>query len=64
MEAVESAEAGQEREKSEAQQATEHRDVAMDALDEWMSDFISIARVAFEDDPQQLEKLHVRMFSA
>ena len=64
VEAVGSAEAMQEREKSEAQKATEQRDVAMDALDGWMSDFINIARVAFEDDPQQLEKLHVRMPSA
>ena len=59
VEAVETANAAQEREKGEAQKATEKRDLAVDALDAWMSDFRAIARIAFEEDPQQLEKLTI-----
>lgn len=56
---VETANAAQEQEKGEAQEATRKRDQALDALDEWMSDFVAIARVALEDRPQHLEKLGV-----
>ena len=59
IEAVAAANAVQEREKGEAQNATEKRDAAVDALDAWMSDFRTIARIALEDQPQQLEKLGV-----
>lgn len=55
--AVAAANAEQEREKGEAQKATETRDEALDALQDWMVDFRDVARVAFRDDPQQLEKL-------
>ena len=43
----------------EAQQSTKARDVAIDKLDDWMSDFIAIARVALEEKPQFLEKLGI-----
>lgn len=45
------------KEKGEAQAATEARDYAFDDLNEWMSDFIGIAKIALEDEPQQLEML-------
>ncbi|MBU2912740.1 hypothetical protein [Reichenbachiella agariperforans] len=47
------------KEKGEAQAATEARDEALDSLNEWMGDYIAIARVALEDDPQMLEMLGV-----
>ncbi len=53
-----------EREKGEAQRATDARDPIVDALDEWMDDFHTVAEVAFADDPQQLEKLGRRTPSA
>ncbi|MCB8923488.1 MAG: hypothetical protein H6662_18025 [Ardenticatenaceae bacterium] len=49
--------AAQEKEKSEAQKATKTRDAALDALDEWYSEFRTLARIALEDDPQLLEAL-------
>lgn len=57
VEAVAEANSMQEQEKGDAQDATHARDAAVDALDEWMSDFYAIARIALEDRPQQLEKL-------
>lgn len=56
---TESANLLQKKETGEAQQATITRDEVMDSLDEWMSDFIAIARVALEEKPQFLEKLGV-----
>ena len=43
-----SAKTTKENEKGEAQQATKIRDAALDALDDWMSDFIAIARIALQ----------------
>jgi hypothetical protein len=43
----------------EAQDATLRRDRAADALQEWYSDFIAIARIALEDNPQYLEMLGI-----
>jgi len=37
-----------ENETGEAQQATQTRDAAFDALDTWMSDFFAIARIALD----------------
>lgn len=53
------ANAAQEHEKGDAQRTTQERDAAFDALGDWMSDFIAVARVAFTDDGQQLEKLGI-----
>ena len=59
VQAVAEANAVQEKEKGEAQEATKLRDAALDDLDQWMSDFIAIARLALEERPQYLEKLGV-----
>ena len=44
---------------SEAQAATEKRDKALDALQEWLSDYLEIAKVGLEPEPQLLEALGV-----
>ncbi|MEO1386697.1 MAG: hypothetical protein AAFV85_04870 [Cyanobacteria bacterium J06634_6] len=64
LKAIEQANLTQEKEKGEAQAATQQRDVALDALQDWMSDFIAIAKIALEDEPQQLEGLGVLVRSA
>ena len=46
-------------EKGEAQQATKVRDEAFDTMQEWMSDFVAVARIALEDSPQYLEVLGI-----
>jgi len=43
--------------KGEAQDATEQRNETMKALDEWMTEFRQIARIAMKDNPQLLETL-------
>ncbi|MCK5700705.1 MAG: hypothetical protein KAI29_06115 [Cyclobacteriaceae bacterium] len=47
------------KEKGEAQTATQLRDEAFDELQDWMSDFIAIARIALEDQSQYLEMLGI-----
>ena len=47
------------KEKGEAQTATQARDEAFDAIQEWMSDFIGIARIALEAQSQYLEMLGI-----
>jgi hypothetical protein len=59
VEAVKVANSTQERLKGEAQRATEKRDAALNELRPWMNDFYRIARLAFADDRQQLEKFKI-----
>lgn len=59
IKAVEAANLVQEKEKGEAQAATQKRDQALDALMDWLSDYLAIAKVALEEDSQLLEGLGV-----
>ncbi len=54
---VEKVNAIQEKEKGEAQRATEKRDQALDELNTFMSRFRALARIELADDPQLLEQL-------
>ncbi|MEE8307468.1 MAG: hypothetical protein V3R81_09395 [Gammaproteobacteria bacterium] len=47
----------QQREKGEAQTATKERDAALDALDEWLNEFKTVAKIALADNAQMLEAL-------
>ena len=53
--AVDVALSAQKRKISVAQTTTKEKDRVMDALDEWVSEFKSVARVALKDDSQLLE---------
>lgn len=44
-------------EKGESQQATKNKDAAFEALEKWVREFYSIAKIALEDQPQLLESL-------
>ncbi len=45
------------REVGESQDSTTAKDAALGALDDWMSDFYAVAKIALEDQPQLLESL-------
>ena len=60
VEAVEAANSLQEREKGEAQAATQARNAAIAALNDWLSDFLAVARIALADNSQLLEILGIR----
>ena len=49
----------QKKETGEAQKATEARDSRIDELGKWLSDFRAVAKIAFSDDPQMLEKIGI-----
>ena len=55
VEATFALKSAQEKEKGEAQESTQQRDAAMEALEEWLSDFKVVAQIALEDTPQLLE---------
>ena len=59
LDAVEAANQKQEKEKGDAQAATQKRDAALDELQDWLSDYLAIAKVALEGDSQLLEGLGV-----
>ncbi len=59
VEAIEAANLAQEKEKGEAQAATQKRDAALDELQDWLSDYLAIAKIALEEEPQLLEGLGV-----
>ena len=56
---VEQANLAQEKEKGEAQAATQTRDTALDELQDWLSDYLAIAKVAMEEEPQLLEGMGI-----
>lgn len=60
VETARKAEVEKEKARAEAQKATETRDTAFTAMGEWMMSFLNIARLAFIDDRQQLEKLRIK----
>jgi hypothetical protein len=45
------------REKGESQDSTKAKDAAFAKLDDWMSEFYAVAKIALEDNPQLLESL-------
>ncbi len=60
MQAVETASLVQEKQKGDAQNTTKIRDKAIDELSDWLSDFIAIARISLEAEPQLLESLGIK----
>ncbi len=57
------AKAAQEKEKGEAQAATQNRDLALEALEDWMDDFLDIAQVALAEQVQLSEILGLKQLS-
>ena len=47
----------QNRTRSQSQQLRQQRDIALRKLEKWVRNFLKIAQIAFEDNPQQLEAL-------
>jgi len=45
------------REVGESQDATKIKDAAFVKMDDWMSEFYAVAKIALEDNPQLLESL-------
>ena len=47
------------REKGESQDSTKSKDKAFEEIDDWMSEFYAVAKIALEDNPQLLESLGI-----
>ena len=60
VESLASAMQEQQVRRAEAKIATRKRREAMQELDVWMAQFIAIARQAFRNDKEQLDKLGIR----
>jgi len=54
---LETARAEYLREKGESQDATKLKDKSFGEIDDWMSEFYAVAKIALEDNPQLLESL-------
>ena len=54
---LEAARAEYLREKGESQDSTKIKDAAFAKIDDWMSEFYAVAKIALEDNPQLLESL-------
>ena len=54
---LESARAEYLREKGESQDSTKLKDKVFGEIDDWMSEFYAVAKIALEDNPQLLESL-------
>ncbi|MDD4673719.1 MAG: hypothetical protein PHI03_12370 [Bacteroidales bacterium] len=54
---LEAARADYLREKGESQDSTKIKDAAFGKIDDWMSEFYAVAKIALEDNPQLLESL-------
>jgi len=57
LSSIEAARAEYLREKGESQDATKAKDAAFAKIDDWMSEFYAVARIALDDKPQLLESL-------
>ncbi|MCP5053760.1 MAG: hypothetical protein GY940_41725 [bacterium] len=53
----------QMRESADAQDAVKLRDEALEKLQQWIADLVTVARVALADSPQLLEKLNIKVVS-
>lgn len=61
IEKLGTAQATAQRETSEALLAMQSRDQAMETLDDWMEDFIEVALIALEEQPEHLEALGLQV---
>lgn len=57
IQAISAMRVAQNRTRSQSQQLREQRDASLLQLEKWVRTFLKIARIAFEDNPQQLEAL-------
>lgn len=63
MKELDAAETIYYKEKGESQAATDQKNAAFRYLDDWMSEFYAVARIALDDDPQLLEALRKQVKS-
>lgn len=53
----------QEDKKGIAQQKTELKKKAIEAIEKWIGDLLTVCRIAYKDDPQKLERLTITVYS-